>query len=367
MLYWLPVIFILPYLVLLLSIYRNLLKIKKHNSSSNDPSVFISVIVACRNEEKAIPRLIKCISQQDYPRENFEVIISDDNSADKTFDVASGLCTGNIRVIRNNGAGKKMAINTAVGVASGNLIITTDADCTMGRSWIRTIASYYEQEKASLIICPVRLASIPGFFGKFQELEFLGLQGITAGTALMGNATMCNGANLAFTRESYLKHSENLHYELNTGDDIFLLHSLKKEKHARIVWLDSAEAVVTAAPSGTLRDFFRQRKRWISKANSYDDRYTVILGIVTFVTILIQAAALIAGFSGTFWLMEFLVVFSLKSVPDFLILRNTSERYGNRKLMKWFLPSQLLYPFYVLGVMLYPAAGKISSPSRKET
>ena len=46
----------------------------------------------------------------------------------------------NLRVIKNNGRGKKQAIRTGIGVASGDLIITTDADCRMEKGWIRTIS-----------------------------------------------------------------------------------------------------------------------------------------------------------------------------------------------------------------------------------
>ena len=41
---------------------------------------------------------------------------------------------------------------------------------------------------------------------------------------------MCNGANLSFTREAYTDTFDNLHEEIASGDDIFLLHSLKKDK-----------------------------------------------------------------------------------------------------------------------------------------
>ena len=43
-----------------------------------------------------------------------------------------------------------------------------------------------------------------------------------------------------------------------------------------------------------------------------------------------------------------MVYFVLKSIPDFLVLSNTTERYGKKNLMRWFLPSQVVYPFYVL-------------------
>jgi len=138
-----------------------------------------------------------------------------------------------------------------------------------------------------MLICPVMLESKPGFFNIFQELEFLGLQGITAGTAVAKRPVMCNGANLVFKKEAYLVNVNNLHPEIPSGDDVFLLHSLKKN-HNNIKWLESEDAVMITAPSATLKDYINQRNRWISKAGAYSDRDTIILGLVTFIAVLTQ-------------------------------------------------------------------------------
>jgi len=239
--HWLPAILILPYLFLLFKIYRNLIKLKVFNVSY-DPLTFVSVVVACRNEQNNINHLLESIASQDYPKELFEVIIVDDNSTDRTFESVSHFKgISNLITIKNNGSGKKEAIFTGIQISSGHLIITTDADCTMRSGWIRTIASFYETHRPEMIICPVQLESGKGFFRKFQEIEFLALQGITAGSALSSQATMCNGANLAFTRETYLKNVGNLHFEIASGDDIFLLHSLK----ARVRRKFSGDCVIT--------------------------------------------------------------------------------------------------------------------------
>jgi len=350
--HWLPVILIVPYLILILGIYRGLRKTKPFNISS-EPLEFVSVIVACRNEQLRLPDLLVRLSDQEYPSHLYEVIVVNDNSTDKTFETASsfiGNCS--INTINNTGTGKKKAIETGINIASGKLIITTDADCIPGKNWIRTIASFYENHNPDLIICPVNLSPLPGFFGKFQELEFLSLQGITAGTANNGNPILCNGANLAFTKDAYIKHSENLHHEIASGDDVFLLHSIKKVPQSKILWLESTDALITAASSPTIQSYIKQRKRWISKSGSIKDLYTIILGIVTFVTILVQPVLLIAGIFDPVFLIVFLLVFALKCIPDFLILHNTTSRYGKKSLMKWFLISQIIYPYYVLMVVL---------------
>ncbi|MCX6253349.1 MAG: glycosyltransferase [Bacteroidia bacterium] len=351
--HWLPAILILPYLLLLLKIYRSLLKITTFNVST-DPVTFVSVVVACRNEQGNLPFLLKCIAGQDYPKGLFEIVIVDDNSIDKTYEIASGF-SGNINIIavNNKGKGKKQAIRTGIIASSGKLIITTDADCRMGKRWIKTIAAFFEKCRPNMIICPVRIEPGTGFFERFQELEFLSLQGITAGSAISGEGTMCNGANLAFTRETYLDHIDNLHSEIASGDDVFLLHSLKKQIQSKILWLESADSLVTAASSPTFGSFLKQRRRWISKGKAYNDGFTILLGIVTFVTIILEVSILVAGFINPAFILVFLTIFLLKSVPDFLILLNTTGRYGRKNLMNWFLPVQIIYPFYVLSVLFF--------------
>ena len=348
---WLLLLILIPYIYIILKISGSLKRLKPY-SPGTDPCIFVSVIVACRNEEKNLPLLLSDISMQNYSPDLHELIVVDDNSTDLTFQVASAFRKiKNLRVLKNRGNGKKQALRTGAEASNGKLLITTDADCRVGSSWIRTIVSFYAENKPELIICPVMLESGKGFFSGFQELEFLSLQGITAGSAAAGNPVMCNGANLAFPKEIYSEFAVNLHDELVSGDDVFFLHNLKGDRRNKIMWLESAESIVRTEASGTLCSFFRQRARWISKAGYYNDRYTQVLAIVTFVTICLQAFLTAAAFFSHLFFLIFMAAIFIKSVPDFMVLYNTTRRYKKRNLMKWFLPAQLLYPFYVLAIL----------------
>jgi hypothetical protein len=139
-----------------------------------------------------------------------------------------------------------------------------------------------------------------------------------------------------------------MHYGKVSCDDIFLLHSLKKKKGSKIMWLESDDSMVTTNTSETINSFFRQRARWISKAGSYRDPATISLALGTFISIMLQPVLLIAGIFDPVFLPVLLAAFILKAIPDYLILQNTTSRYGNTKLMKWFLPSQIYYTFYIL-------------------
>jgi cellulose synthase/poly-beta-1,6-N-acetylglucosamine synthase-like glycosyltransferase len=349
---WLPIILILPYIILLFNYYNKLSGLKTYKKSAK-PAVPVSVVVPCRNEEHNISSLLDSLSIQNYPTGLFEIIVVNDNSTDKTFEIATnheGI--QKIRVVNNESIGKKSAIRTGISISEGDLIITTDADCQMGENWIRVIASFYKEHNPDMIICPVKLETGSGFLRSFQELEFLSLQGVTAGSALTGKPIMCNGANLAFSKEMYLRHSNSIHDEISSGDDIFLLHSLKSEKNSKICWIESPEAIVTTKASATIGSFLQQRKRWISKGTSYTDTDTIVAGISTFSIVILQLVYLIGGLFNSTLLWALLVIFLIKSIPDFLIIRNTSERYGKRDIMRWFLPSQIIYPLYVMLVIL---------------
>lgn len=351
--YWLPALLILPYLILLLRLSRNLSGIKPFCFSSA-PAAFISVVIACRDEEKHLPVLLQNLAVQNYPESQFEVIIVNDGSTDKSVEIAtsfSGII--NLLILDNKGKGKKQALRTGIIAAKSSLIITTDADCRMGKNWIRTIASFFELNNPDMIISPVVLESRHSFPGSFQELEFMSLQGITAGSVYSGDPVMCNGANLAFKREIYLRHSGNLHDEITSGDDVFLLHSFKTEKLSKIIWLESNDAIVTTVSSSTLMSFLKQRSRWISKGKAYSDKNTILLGVVTFAAVFLQASYFVAGLISSSFIWIFLLILILKSIPDFIILHNTTGRYGKSKLMWWFLPVELVYPFYVLSVVFY--------------
>jgi len=355
--FWIILIPVLTYFFILLFLTRNLSGIDQFIAQSEGQrakGLKVAIVIACRNEEYSIPYLLSDIISQDYPPELTRVIVVDDWSDDNTSATASA--NGhikNLEVIKNKGHGKKSAVQTGIEAADCDLIITTDADCRFGRKWLSTIVSFYEERKPQMIIGPVAISGKTGFFQRFQELEFLSLQAITAGTAEAGNPVMCNGANLAFPKESWLRHRSAIKNEILSGDDIFFLHSLKSEKDAKILWLESPDAVVKTGSSESLGSFLRQRARWISKSPFYDDRFTKIIGIVTFVTILELIVLFVAGLIEPSFFRYFLAAFLIKSAADLLILAEITRRRKRPDLLLWFLPSQLIYPFYVLTVALY--------------
>ena len=95
----------------------------------------VSVVVAARDDERTIAACLESIGRLRYP--NYEVIVVDDGSRDRTADLAAGIGgAGPIRVLRERRAGTAAAMNAAVRAARGHLIAFTRADCTVDQDWL---------------------------------------------------------------------------------------------------------------------------------------------------------------------------------------------------------------------------------------
>ena len=64
-------------------------------------------------------------------------------------------------------------------MSHNNFIVTTDADCKHPLTWLKTIASFYEEKRSAFIAAPVVLQNDSSVLQIFQALDFLVLQGIT--------------------------------------------------------------------------------------------------------------------------------------------------------------------------------------------
>ncbi len=321
---------------------------------STEKKIFLSVIIALRNEEANIATLIHDLLSQTISNEIYEVILIDDNSDDDTYSIIENKICGaknfNIHKMNSSQRGKKEAINMGVKLARGDLIVTTDADCRLNPNWLKTIYYFYITYKPKMIIAPVLLCDTQtdSFFGKLQELEFMSLQASAAGAIGINMPLMCNGANLIYEKEIYMQFNDALNNSVVSGDDMFLLLKIKKLYPKEIRFLKHRDAIVTTTTETTLRSFLRQRFRWTSKSRFYRDPgliYTSLLVLITNISLLIILILVIVE---TTYLKYFILLFLLKTLPDFILLFLNSFFYKNTRLLKLFIILQILYSWYII-------------------
>jgi len=104
----------------------------------------ISIIIVFKDEEQNIERCVKSILCQKYV--NFELILIDDNSTDKSTQLVKTFKDHRIRYFRNSrNLGISRSRNLGLEKARGKYIFFTDADCTVGKGWLAKGLKYLEE------------------------------------------------------------------------------------------------------------------------------------------------------------------------------------------------------------------------------
>lgn len=316
--------------------------------------VKVSVLIAARNEENNIKKLLESLYNQSFTKELFEVIIVDDHSEDNTKEFINTFINNNkdlnIKLLLAEREGKKLAISQALHNASNELIIVTDADCVLNNLWIESIVGFYQENNCKMILAPVLLSPAENFFEKMQVLEHLSLIGSTAGSAAIGFPVMCNGANMAYERKSALEVEKyRKDFNIPSGDDMFLLEQFVKNfGHKNVKFLLNKAAIVKTKTCKTVKDFFRQRRRWVSKTKSYTSWKVILTALVVlFFNLSIISLFVSAFFIPALWSIYFLLTL-LKFLIDYPLLKNITNFMNQGSLLKWTLPLEFIYPFYAV-------------------
>ncbi len=165
-------LFIAAFYSLTYAFYKLLRPVPAARFPSTAEMPFVSVVVPARNEENKIGRCLASLLAQDYP--NFEIIVIDDRSTDKTAEIIQYYIDSDsntqkrIKFVHGKDApegwiGKCNALAHAVGYAAGDWFAFTDADTYHQPNSIRDAISYAVNEKLDLLsFIPVQeLGSFP--------------------------------------------------------------------------------------------------------------------------------------------------------------------------------------------------------------
>jgi poly-beta-1,6-N-acetyl-D-glucosamine synthase len=309
----------------------------------------VSIVIACKNEATHLPHLLESLSKQSF--QNFELILMDDHSTDQTADIMKSVPSNlqDVRIIRAKEFGKKKAIKQGVLAAEGELIITTDADCTMGPDWLKTMVSFYCQNPCELIIGPVKIKVEQSLFSKLQSLEFATLVASGAGAAGIKMPILCNAANLAFTKTAWIDCQLDLREDLASGDDIFLLQSIKK-RGGKIHFLKSSAAILSTKSANTIKEFINQRQRWASKAPAYTDWMLIFTAcIILLINTEILFTCTMAVFHSEIRMLAVTII-GIKYSIDLLFVSKIRNFFSLQHSIVLTVLLTLIYPFYIVGV-----------------
>lgn len=337
------VLFTCCYVSVVLFLRRGWLRIPYYHAKQKQHTTRVSILIAARNEEDKLGKTIQDILVQTYPGHLVELIVVDDHSTDRTAEIVLSFADKGVKLIRLNedqplNSYKKKAITEAIKVSTGELIVTTDADCRMKPEWLDTIVSFYQEHQFKLISSPVAYFEEKNYFENLQTLEFLYLIGLGASTIGNKMPSTCNGANLAYQKDVFfeLKGFQGID-DLASGDDELFLHKVASRYPGSIGFCKSEKAIVYTHAKHSLKEFIRQRKRWASKSTRYKNKSVVVLGVSIwlFNTFIIVNGLL--GFYDAFYWNLAAVSLMLKLVAEIIFLVPMC-RFAGRDRLIWNQP-----------------------------
>jgi glycosyltransferase involved in cell wall biosynthesis len=206
-----------------------------------------SVIVPAYNEAAYLGQALESLLDQDYDG-TYEVIVVDNNSRDDTAAIAARY---GVRVVQEPEQGVCAARQRGVECARGEIIISTDADTTQPRDWLRTIdARFSESAEVVAVAGPCRYKN-PSWWAKAYPSLLFGL--VTAIYALTGFVFYVSATNFAIRRIAFPGYDLKL---TQGGDELDLLRRLRRR--GEVSW-ERQNVVTTSArrlQRGLLYNFF---------------------------------------------------------------------------------------------------------------
>ena len=240
------------------------------------------------------------------------------------------------RGINDEGKGKKHALYRLITAAQTEYVWMQDDDVAFktavlsDRCAVGSMTAILSDN--DLVILPLRMESErekPSLLERLQIAEYAAIQQLTIETAKRGHAVMCSGANLIAKRDRWLESYADLHPEIPSGDDMFLLESFKR-RGLKIGVMDDPRYEAIVRPHTSWCAFVKQRMRWAGKAPKYTDRDILKCGAIVLLVNMLQLVCP--------------VVVLVKFPIEYGMIKRRDKRVG------WWdaLLLELLYPCYIL-------------------
>jgi cellulose synthase/poly-beta-1,6-N-acetylglucosamine synthase-like glycosyltransferase len=216
----------------------------------------VTFLVPAYNEERCLERTLEALLQVDYP--SYEVIVVDDGSQDSTYRLARRYASRGVKVVRRPNGGKAAALNLGLFFATGEIIVTVDADSLVARDCLREVVRLFADPRVMAVCGNVKVLNRVNLLTRLQALEYIvDINIAKRAFDVFGSTMVVPGVLGAFRKEALEAVGR---YDPDTLTEDFDA-TLKVLKAGSVVQATALAEAYTEAPE-TLRDLYRQRRRW---------------------------------------------------------------------------------------------------------
>ncbi|WP_460583499.1 glycosyltransferase [Hymenobacter arcticus] len=306
------------------------------------PAPRVSILVAARNEEAALPRCLASLRALDYPAELVEILVGDDASTDRTRAVAEAALAGFagryqvITITENLGQarGKANVLAHLARAAQADYLLLTDADIAVPPTWVLAMLAHAAPGVGT--VTGLTVVAGFGWLARLQGLDWLmSLALIQVGTET-GQPMTAMGNNMLLTRAAYQATGGYEALPFSVTEDFALFEAVNAQGFGYRQLFEPAVRAVSL-PAASWDALVRQRLRWLRGVAALP--WHIQAGLVFFSGYWLAALGLAAA--GQLGLA--LVALGLKIAGHYALARAASRRAGLPRPTWWWLPAFEIY------------------------
>ena len=329
----------------------------------------LALLIPYRNESRYLPELLSHLEKV-IPDAMEILFINDRSEDDSRALLLAFLQEKNLphwKLLENSGIGKKAALTTGIFSTEADIILTTDADCTLPDHWPQLISKAFHHDHVQLVAGPVITESGKGFFAQFQQIEWASILLMTQYLFSLGTPLMCSGANMAYRKSAFVAVGG---YEGNmdhlSGDDVFLLMKVTQMfGPTSFQFTYKKEILVKTKPISNISSFLQQRVRWASKWRLHPSGMHYISVLLSYGMALIQLASFLLLFGSWESRIIFMLFWLTKIIMERESLGKVLTDYKIHPNRSSFIITSFLHPIYLIVVGLLATFGKFTWKGRK--
>ena len=298
-----------------------------HNINKSHHLNSVSVIIAVKNGEKSLPKILEDLEKQIYEGDS-EYIIVDDESSDNTEKIIKQYSQKNKKIIyasskegNKNLLFKKRALDAGIKKSKYDILIFTDVDCQLKKGWVKSMAECFN-DKVDYVIGLSQISKSLNIVSHFQKIDLLMMMIAGRAKCNLGAPIACTGQNQAYKKDLYYQNQGFRKIDDSIqGDDSLFMHLCLK-KNAKIIFNDNPESFVESRLEKKILPFIKQRIRWAADAKvmwNYNKKFFIILLSTFFINLILLFMPIIYLIIENQIFKIISVLFIIKLILEFII------------------------------------------------
>jgi cellulose synthase/poly-beta-1,6-N-acetylglucosamine synthase-like glycosyltransferase/peptidoglycan/xylan/chitin deacetylase (PgdA/CDA1 family)/spore germination protein YaaH len=234
---------------------------KRKNFATPDYQPKVAVLVPAYNEEKVIVRTIRSVMMSNY--KNIRIVVIDDGSSDKTYDVAraaypNDIASGRLTVLTKPNGGKADALNYALEHTDEEIYVGIDADGVISHDAITNLVPHFADPKIGAVAGNAKVGNRVNLWTRWQALEYITSQNFERRALDLFDVVMVVPGAIGAWRTAAVK-AGGCYHSNTVAEDADLTMNLLEQGYS-VIYEDRALAFTEAPVNAD--GLIRQRFRW---------------------------------------------------------------------------------------------------------